>query len=145
MLGDESMTAFIEWETRFELGIHEFDEHHKHLVDLLNMTYDGFIGKAEQDELGAVLDELVDYATYHFAAEEYWMELHTYPGMLQHREEHARFCTRVVEIQNDFHQGKTNLSLEILKFLNSWLVNHILKTDAEYGRFAVHLTYGQAS
>jgi hemerythrin len=137
--------TFLEWDARYELGIHEFDEHHKYLIDLLNMTYDGFVGKAEHEELGAVLDALIDYATYHFASEEFWMERHDYPGLLLHREEHAGFCTRVVEIQKDFHQGKTNLSLETLEFLNSWLVNHILKTDAEYGRFAAHLTHGQAS
>ena len=136
--------TFLEWDPGFELGIHEFDEHHKHLVDLLNMTYDGFVGKAERDELGAVLDALIDYAAYHFAAEEHWMELQSYPGLLQHREEHARFCTRVVEIQKDFHQGKANLSLETLQFLNDWLFNHILKTDAEYGRFAAQPTHGQA-
>jgi len=126
----------IEWSTSFELGIDEFDEHHKRLVYLLNMTYDGFTLEADRDELEAVLDELIDYATYHFAAEEYWMKVNEYPGLSQHSGEHERFSKRVVEIQNDFHNGKINLSLEVLQFLNNWLTDHILKTDAEYGIFA---------
>ena len=132
---------FMEWDSTFELGIKEFDEHHKYLVHLLNMTYDGLTCRAGNDELGAVLDELIDYATYHFATEEYWMDTHKYSGLLQHHEEHEKFCSRVVEIQKDFHQGKTNLTLEVMQFLNNWLSNHILKTDAEYGRFAQGLSH----
>jgi hemerythrin len=131
--------SFMEWNTTFELGITEFDEHHKHLVHLLNMTYDGIKSDAERDELEAVLDELVDYATYHFAAEEHWMSAHEYFGLSKHSEEHERFCKRVVEVQNDFHSGKVNLGLEIMQFLHNWLTDHILKTDAEYGRFAKNL------
>jgi len=127
------------WDKCFELGIHEFDEHHKHLVHLLNMTYDGFVLEAEQDEIGAVLDELIDYATYHFSAEELWMEKHNYPGLQLHRGEHQNFCSRIVEIQKEFRQGKARLTLEILQLLNNWLTTHILRTDAEYGRFAADL------
>lgn len=127
---------FMEWLDVYELGVTGFDEHHKHLVYLLNMTYDGVMRGAAHDELGAVLDELIDYATYHFAAEEHWMKVHEYPGLSEHSEEHERFCKRVVEVQNDFHNGKNNLGIEVVQFLNTWLTSHILKTDAEYARFA---------
>lgn len=127
---------FIKWIASYELGIEEFDEHHKHLVHLINMMYDGITCGAAHDELEAVLDELIDYATYHFAAEEYWMTVHKYPGLQEHSEEHEKFCKRVVEVQTDFHKGKTKLGLEVMQFLNTWLKEHILKTDAEYGRYA---------
>lgn len=127
---------FMEWLDAFELGIKEFDDHHRHLVYLLNLTYDGVITGAGRDELEAVLDELIDYATYHFAAEEHWMAVHGYPGLPEHSEEHERFCRRVVEVQNDYHSGKNNLGIEVMQFLNTWLKDHVLKTDAEYARFA---------
>jgi hemerythrin len=66
---------FIDWDKSFELGVTQFDEHHKCLLDLLNETYDNFTGGANREALGVVLDKLVDYATYHFAAEEHWMAL----------------------------------------------------------------------
>ena len=127
---------FMEWLPGFELGIKEFDEHHKHLVYLLNMTYDGITCGAHRDELGAVLDELIDYATYHFTTEEHWMNVHEYFDLPQHCKEHETFCKRIIEIQNDFHNGINNLNLEVLQFLTAWLSDHILKTDAEYGQFA---------
>jgi len=127
---------FMEWDASFELGVTEFDEHHKYLVYLLNLTFDGVTFGASHDELGAVIDELIKYTTYHFAAEEQWMTIHKYPGQSEHRKEHEKFCTRVAEIQKDFHQGNMNLGLEVVQFLNNWLSDHILKTDAQYGRFA---------
>jgi len=125
----------LEWEKRFELGNFQFDEHHKQLVILLNETYDNFAGGANHGDLEVILDKLIDYATYHFDAEEKWMGLSGYDGLSQHREEHKKFTRRVVEIQIDFHEGKAHLTIEILTFLRNWLLDHILITDAEYVRF----------
>lgn len=132
---------FIEWDKSFELGVSQFDEHHKCLLDLLNETYDIFTGGSSREVLGAVLDKLVDYATYHFAAEEHWMALNGYPGLPQQRDEHKKFSLRVVEIQNDFQKGNAHLSLEVLTFLREWLIHHILTVDADYGRFAAQLPH----
>lgn len=128
------MPIFV-WDESFELGIELFDEHHRHLVGLLNKTYDNFTSGTRNESIESVLDELIDYATYHFAAEEHWMKEHRYPDLRQHQEEHERFSRRVVEIQNDYHSLKAKLSLEVLSFLKRWLSDHILNTDAEYGLF----------
>jgi hemerythrin len=125
----------LEWDKGFELGIEQFDEHHKHLVALLNKTYDDFTCGANHEALEEVLDELADYATYHFSAEETWMGVHEYPDLGRHREEHNRFSGRVAEIRKDFQNGRANLSLEVLTFLRNWLIDHILEKDADYGRF----------
>lgn len=131
----------MQWKSTFELGIKEFDEHHKHLVNLLNMTYDGLTCGASHDELGSVLDEIIDYSTYHFAAEENWMEINKYPNLSQHKEEHEKFCSRAEGILEVFHQGKMDLNLEVTQFLLNWLTYHIMKTDADYGRFAQGLSH----
>jgi hemerythrin len=130
----------LEWNKDFELGIKQFDEHHQHLVALLNKTGEIFTGGASQEAIGEILDKLIDYATYHFAAEEQWMTAHGYDGLAEHHNEHVRFSLKVVEIQKDFHDGRTRLSMEVLLFLKNWLTDHILKTDAEYGRFAAKFT-----
>jgi hemerythrin len=130
---------FLEWDKSLELGVTQFDEHHKQLVGLLNETYDNFTGGANYETLGAILDKLIDYATYHFAAEEHWMGLNGYDGLPRQREEHDRFSRRVSEIRNDFQKGKSHLSIEVLTFLRNWLIDHILKLDTDYGLFAAQL------
>jgi hemerythrin len=126
---------FIEWEEDFQLGIKQFDDHHKHLVILINKIYDDYTAEAPSDIVGSVLDELIDYATYHFSAEENWMEEQNYPHFDKHKEEHDRFSTIVLEMQKEYSQAKLNISIDILMFLKNWLSEHILVTDAEYGRY----------
>jgi len=125
----------VEWNNTFELGVQLFDEHHYHLVELLNRVYDNFTAGAPAENIGIIFDELIDYATYHFASEELWMKDNSYPKINDHCIEHERFTRRVVEMQKDFHAGKLNLSLEVLTFLKNWLTNHILQIDIEYGRY----------
>jgi hemerythrin-like metal-binding protein len=122
----------IEWNNSFALGNKELDEHHMHLVELFNKMFDNFINGAQHDILETVFDELIDYSIYHFAAEEQWMEVHNYPKLGQHREEHARLANRVEEIRNDFNNKRLNLYLELMQFLNNWVIIHILTSDADY-------------
>ena len=126
----------VEWSANYELGIEQFDDHHKHLVELINLAFESFTGEASRDELGALFDELLDYVTYHFTAEESWMQEHNYPEFQKHRDEHDHFCRRVIEIQKDFRKGMANITLEILQFLMNWLTDHILGSDADYARFS---------
>jgi hemerythrin len=133
---------FIKWYKKYELGIEELDEHHRHLVDLLNMAYTGINNGAERDELGAVLDELSRYAQYHFAAEEHGMEVNQFPNPSIHINEHEKFSTRIKGFQKEFHAGRSDLSVEVVQFLYNWLMYHILHTDAEYGRFVKGLHKG---
>lgn len=125
----------IEWNQAFSVGVEQFDEHHRQLFSLINRTYDMFVLEEPKQHLEAVLDELIDYATYHFAAEEFWMNENAYPKLAEHALEHGRYSRRVVEFQTGYARGDAALTLEVLQFLHGWLVNHILKTDSEYGTF----------
>lgn len=129
--------AFMEWSDDFELGVPQFDNHHKHLVSLLNSIYAGMGRSSGGDVVGNVLNDLIDYATYHFDAEEKWMAEKHFPGLAKHRIEHDQFRARMVEIHRDYTRGHKGLSLEILEFLKTWLATHIVGSDAEYGRFVL--------
>jgi len=126
----------VEWDARLEIGIEPFDEHHKHLVAMLNKAYDALVCEAPAENVGDILAELFDYASYHFVAEEFWMTEHRYPRLQEHVEEHTRFTQRLVELCQEYRQKETSLSLEVLTFLREWLTHHILGSDADYGRYA---------
>jgi len=136
----------IEWNERFEVGIKEFDNQHKHLFELLNKLYDYFTNGASKEEIGIILDDLADYATHHFSSEEAWMRDNYYPNLDKQRDEHALFVKRVSELLQDYHNGKTDLIPDILALVNSWLTKHILDSDADYGRYYASPDYeGQKS
>jgi hemerythrin len=134
MQGEWGM-PLIDWDDKFLLGIPQLDEHHRQLVKLLNQAFDGFTAKAPAEEVSTLLEALADYATYHFAAEENWMKANGYPWLREHAAEHDKFSARVTEMLHDVSADKPALPLELLTFLKNWLVEHILTTDADYGRF----------
>lgn len=132
--------SILKWQSTFELNIKEFDDHHKHLVGLLNSLHDCFQSESCKEKLGVIIGELINYAMYHFSAEEQWMEEHKYPRFSQHRDEHIAFAKKVSEFQKDFKDGKEELTLDVLTFLVNWLTEHILGSDANFGNFARRLS-----
>jgi hemerythrin len=125
----------VVWNDSYLLGIERFDQHHKHLVGLLNATYDAFNAGTTIGKIESVLQELIDYSAYHFTSEERSMSECSYPGLARHKEEHERFIRRITEMDFDFRKVSKDVSLDIILFLKEWLINHILKSDAEYGVF----------
>lgn len=125
----------IQWEERLSVGLPQIDEHHRHLFMLLNKAYNAFGGPNASEELTQLLDELIDYAIYHFFFEEQAMAENNYPRLDQHRQAHDFFTSRVVALHEEHHTGKRPLTLDVLAFLQSWLINHIVETDGQFGRF----------
>ena len=127
--------SIIDWDDRYLIGVSKIDNHHQHFFSLLNKTYDNFIKYVPADELDKVFNQLVEYTSYHFSAEEQLMKNIQYPGFEMHKIEHDKFLQKVLEMQSDFHNGKRSHCLEFLSFLNNWLSDHIMAKDAEIGRF----------
>ena len=129
--------AYVEWSSTLELGIGNLDEHHKELVKLLNKIYTEFIDGIDMEQIEEMLYELIDYATYHFAAERKWMSDHDYPHLSDHCAEHEAFCRQIDRLKDDFYAGKIDLlPLEVIEYVKNWLFDHIAIKDADLVRFA---------
>ncbi|GFO69122.1 hypothetical protein GMLC_27010 [Geomonas limicola] len=122
----------IAWNNSFALGLPEIDEHHRHLLDLFAKTYQLFLEKRDKAELEEVIDELINYATYHFAVEERLMAEYRYPQRSEHQRLHASFIDRITTQQIDFYSGRTTLALELVVMLRDWIVSHILQADRAF-------------
>ena len=120
----------IDWNVSFMLGIQELDGHHKHLVKLLNAAYDDFREGVNIDK--SKLDELVDYAAFHFAVEESLMLETQYPDIPSHKAEHETFTGRLLDFKKNFNQRR-DVSVELLWFLCNWVTHHVRVTDAAFG------------
>ena len=123
--------SVIEWSDTYSLGIKQIDEHHRHLFTLLNTIHEVFV-RGQKVEIEQVIAELIDYATYHFAAEERLMSQYSYPRAGEHLKLHAGFIGEVKSLQQEFLDGRKALTLELIVFLKDWLLQHILKSDQEY-------------
>ena len=125
------------WSDHFSIGIPQIDKHHQHLFWLLNRLYDELIRNVPTPYRHSLLDEYIDNATSHFAAEEYWMRESGFSDLEMHEHEHALFSRRVMRIDkvSICNQRQQLLLNDTLTFLRNWLQIHILQADAKFGRF----------
>ncbi len=125
--------AYIDWTADLETGIAPVDRDHKVLVSLLNQVQETIGDREERAVLGSVLNSLTEYTAYHFAREEKLQEVAGYPGLDDHRRLHENLAGQVESIRARYHQAPESVQAkDILSFLKSWLVDHILKQDMNY-------------
>ncbi len=119
----------LEWQSRYEIGIKEIDDQHKHLVDVIN---DLIIAKNENkldEQIGKALKELVAYTQYHFKSEEEFMEKIKYPALPEHRAQHKVLVKQLVKILEDLKDGKIEAGEQLPDILQNWLIKHVFGHD----------------
>ncbi len=126
----------MEWNSCYNLGISRLDEQHRRLIAMLNTTYDCCLDDDWEDSVERTVEELDVYARSHFSAEEQLMKNSDYPARQMHVEEHDLFIRQVAQLRQDLFDGNGLLAMEMLTFLGTWLVAHILDAD---GKLYTHL------
>lgn len=126
----------ITWDETYSVNIREIDDQHKKLFNLINILCDAMREGRDNDVLGRVLSELIDYTVYHFDTEERLFKKHGYPEYKHHKKEHDNLTRQAVELRDKFNSdGYGMLSLEVLIFLKDWMKNHVMVTDKKYASF----------
>lgn len=115
-------------------GAQQIDQTHRHLMELLNELCD-VIRTGSLEPYQTKLDELIEYAIYHFICEEYWMNKNLYPGHWDHKKEHEVFFHKIAEISKTLGEGNILLTLDKISFLTNWLTEHKFDSDANYRVF----------
>lgn len=123
---------FMPWNEQLEVGIAEIDEQHRWLVDTTNTLHALLsTGETQTDELGDLLEQLMDYTMNHFIVEEDIFARLGYPETEAHKAQHNVFCEKVMDLLTRHDMGET-VGLDALNLLKSWLTNHIIKVDKKY-------------
>ncbi|THB73702.1 MAG: hemerythrin [Desulfobacteraceae bacterium] len=125
----------IQWNASFNIHIDMIDKQHHLLVKLINELYDALIDGKDREVLGKKIDQLGIYATMHFAREEHYFDILGYPLAEPHKKEHTAFEKQILQFEKDFSSGKKDLTMDIMRFLSTWLVKHIKGSDKKYGPF----------
>ncbi len=76
-----------------------------------------------------ILEELSSYANYHFGAEENMFLQSEYPETEYHVCQHEEFRKRIDGLKDLVNRKEIVEGVELLNFLSSWFVDHIVKTD----------------
>jgi hemerythrin-like metal-binding protein len=130
-MGDR--VPYIDWTKDLELGIPVIDRDHKVLVSIINQVANALGNNEERAVLGSALSSLSEYTDYHFAREEKLQEVAGYDGVEGHRQRHRELEDQVRQISSRYREDMQSVKAdEVLAFLKTWLIDHILKHDLAY-------------
>lgn len=127
--------AFLTWSNEFSTGVATYDFEHKKLIAMINELHDGMMVGAAQSKLGKILDGLIAYTVEHFSHEERVLTRYDFTDLADHKHQHELLKKQVLEFRAKLSNGTGNISIELLKFLKNWLLQHIQKEDKKYGAF----------
>lgn len=125
------------WGTNFETGIQEVDDQHRKLVELINSLG---VQLTENDMMDSnvdiLLQELGNYAKYHFSDEEGLMVRYCLDRRHcdQHISAHKAFIGDVTYMVLQPKKGGAGDGKSLLEFLIHWLAYHILGCDKNMAR-----------
>jgi len=130
----------IVWNDKLVIGIDKIDEQHQILVNLFNEANIKLTTNNNAKFLEEITRNLLSYALYHFETEEVLMRQYDYieesvEEADAHIREHRSFSAKVVAVRNEIKTGVLISREDLLSFLNSWLINHILNTDKVLAAF----------
>ena len=129
------MEEFVMYEMKneYQTGIQMIDEEHAMIFEIADKLYtllkDQYIPD-KYDYILEVIGELKEYAKKHFADEEAYMESINYKRMFTQKIQHAEFIEKMNSYKLDvIDNSQREACMDILEFINKWLVEHILEND----------------
>lgn len=126
-----------EFKEEFRTGIVAIDKEHQKLFEIADRLYETMMNEFipdKYDYIVEVLHELKDYAATHFKHEEEYMMGIRYKKLISQKAEHEEFIEKISQYDLDeVDENQRKIILELLEFLNEWLIHHILKSDKQIG------------
>lgn len=124
--------ALFEWTEEYSVSVQRLDGEHKKLFSIINELNDAMSDGRGRFVVVRVLQDLNEYARWHFRSEESAMRRAGYPGLEEHIAEHQTFITAVDGFYAEQGDNCTSVPIDVLYFLRDWLQKHILLSDRQY-------------
>lgn len=126
----------ITWRQQMSVGIKEIDDDHRQLIAIIsdfNFAAESRSGQIDEGNMRVILAKLQRYAREHFDREEKLQLACNYPGHAENKKQHELLTRQLDDFTRLYTDGKLgsakSATILMSKFLNRWLVDHILKVD----------------
>ncbi len=122
----------------YRTGIESIDVEHQKLFEIANRAYetlmDDFIPD-KYDYIVDILNELKDYAAFHFRHEEEYMISIRYKRLISQKASHDEFIEKISSYDlSKIDENQKSVIVELLDYLNEWLIHHIIGSDKLIGQ-----------
>ncbi|RAU24001.1 hypothetical protein CU669_01235 [Paramagnetospirillum kuznetsovii] len=126
----------ISWRDAMSVGSPALDADHKKLIELLNLAEE-WVSRESWPQVGAVITDLLVYVRDHFAREEAVQSAIKFPEAEAHKKHHEALAMKAKLLHDKFKtatsdDGRKTCGGVLIKVLNEWLIDHILKQDMKF-------------
>ena len=121
--------ALLSWSSQYLIGDKTIDSEHQELFRLINNFHSTWMEKHAAHDIAKVLNQLIVYAEMHFRHEETIMRDAGYPKLEQHQLIHDGLIENIFKLQQSYEDKSLHLEMNTMKFVKSWLIDHILQQD----------------
>lgn len=131
----------LKWDEKFSLHIPAMDEEHQKIVSTIN-TLIAVVNENKIKEIEANIDKLLKIAVEHFASEEKFLRDISYPDYSSHKRIHDALLSKLTEYRKLFGTSEFDTA-RFIRFVQNWLLSHILGVDMQYSHFFADQTGSQ--
>jgi hemerythrin len=129
-MSDEEV--FFKWSPDYSVNIKTIDNQHQELVNILNRLFVAVSMREGNKIVGGILEALKSYTKTHFALEERLMQQANYADLEAHKEEHKKLIEQLDQLCKKHLLEEKQIYFEMLRFLKTWLKEHIKGVDTKY-------------
>jgi hemerythrin-like metal-binding protein len=120
---------------KYYTGVVWQDFQHRQLLDLFFKVKEARAGKTDENVFKYSVAFLAMYVNHHFKLEEEYMDIYYYPDTENHKKDHKSFIKKIKIFRDSFSQGDDQAMDKLLRTLNTWILDHILKSDKQLGAY----------
>ncbi len=125
--------SLVGWSEDLTVGVAVVDADHRKLFSLVNYLYDSMIAGKDKPVIDEFIDSLMIYTRQHFEREEAFFEETDYPDRAAHKKEHEALIAQISAAHEKYKSdASASQLLEMIGFLNKWMIEHIRKSDKKY-------------
>ncbi|MEQ1531961.1 MAG: hemerythrin family protein [Sideroxydans sp.] len=124
--------VFFKWSPDYSVNIKAIDQQHQELINILNRLFIAVFKREGDKAIAGILDALMSYTQTHFALEERLMQLAKYKDFEAHKVEHKKLIEQLDNLCKMHLLEEKTIYFEMLKFLKTWLKEHIVGVDTKY-------------
>jgi hemerythrin len=104
-------SQFLEWKTKYELGVEEIDSQHRLFFEVIIRLVEALNDKHDLNYLMSLITELNAFARFHFMSEENMMVLVGFPGYEKHKNHHVELLGLLANKKMEFNNSMSDEQL----------------------------------
>jgi len=124
--------VYFKWSPEYSVNIKTIDNQHQELVNMLNRLFIAVSMREGSNAIGGILKALRSYTRTHFSLEERLMQQANYADLEAHKQEHQKLIGQLDDLCLRHLTEDKPIYFEMLRFLKTWLKEHIKGVDRKY-------------